>query len=58
MNTAADSRLLIAGGVAAIIAGAGIGNLFDSDNSILGDDATQVLAFRHLRGRDYPGWRC
>ena len=28
--------LLIAGGVAAIIAGAGIGNLFDSDNSILG----------------------
>ena len=28
--------LLIAGGVAAIIAGAGIGNLFASDNSILG----------------------
>ena len=28
--------LLIAGGVAAIIAGAGIGNLFDSSNSILG----------------------
>ena len=28
--------LLIAGGVAAIIAGAGIGNLSDSDNSILG----------------------
>lgn len=28
--------LLIAGGVAVIIAGAGIGNLFDSDNSILG----------------------
>ena len=28
--------LLIAGGVATIIAGAGIGNLFDSDNSILG----------------------
>lgn len=28
--------LLIAGGVAAIIAGAGIGNLFDSDNFILG----------------------
>ena len=28
--------LLIAGGVAAIIAGVGVGNLFDSDNSILG----------------------
>lgn len=28
--------LLIAGGVAAIVAGVGIGNLFDSDNSILG----------------------
>ena len=35
--------LLIAGGVAAIIAGAGIGNLFDSDNSILGADAISTI---------------
>lgn len=47
--------LLIAGGVAAIIAGAGIGNLFDSDKFHSRRDATQRFSDIpvHLRGRDY-----
>lgn len=46
--------LLIASGVSAIIAGVGIGNLFDSSNSILGSDAAQRFSdvSVHLRGCD------